>query len=686
MKKAFCLLLAVLSLVAVFMMPISAASTSTKNVMKDLSTLKIDGKQFEAADYPRNANDKNLYLLTVVEQNFQSFESSRGYRLYLYVYNPSCHYFTNSFDDSAQIGLNMDCKEYGHYAITIESRSGDDRFLRIQVTDPETSEGGKETSNHLFKNNLYVQQTDKETCTRVYNFVALHLAVNGKIEPFALNSCYMFSGYDWNDTITCSTKDLKTHQIELYHTNWISPNAKYKVATSPFGGKIVADGYDHYELASVYFKLPKSILEDGYKNIVGFSAKFEKLHLTPILVVDEDRFLNEEYTDTTVGQGDWTKTCVLNAYPNIPSKETSDVYDFVAASGFGALDVCDWVYTNSLKISDWWCGQYGAKLYTTLAYYFDCEKLRGVDFGNFGDNYSMLAVSDKTLRDYYYSQLAKGISKNVLYSSRELCNVTYKPTATDMGYNLTSFVHDISKWEKFLMGIQYDNCSYIFEDYGQKTVDYFTVLNSGSSLNPNSFEYYYGKTSKDVADALYIGENDVQDFLAVCRDAGNDEMVVILRFAFSDYRCIPLLLDDEDIQTGTHQVGFAIDKYAYRNVNVYETIVCATDGTERTIPLVSNTIDVFGDLVIFENPKDEHPLIPDIIEQKGKDWWETFLKILKWVGIALLVLVLLPVLIWILGKIFGFGDKVSDFTRERIERAKQRKAEKEEKKNGKKTE
>ena len=251
---------------------------------------------------------------------------------------------------------------------------------------------------------------------------------------------------------------------------------------------------------------------------------------------------------------------------------------------------------------------------------------------------------------------------------------------------MKAFLSDKNSWQQWLYKVQYDDSSYYNKSFDP--AEYFKILQGNELLE------YVGKEDGDeeVSDALYIGINDVEDFSDFCENAfKKDQVVCLLRVHMDDYRCEPVwdITEWLGFQSGD-PVAFSVEKALCLNTKVTETVILSKDGEQVIVPLVSNTIDIFGDIVIFENVRDEHPLIPDDwadgIKKALDEFWEKLLKVLKIAGIVLLVLIAAPLLIWLIGLIFGFGDKLGDFTRERIKRIKERRAEKEAKKNEKKTE
>ena len=241
MKRILCFVFVAVFLMATFSVAAGAETTTITPVMKELATLYVDGKQFSEADYPADASDKNLYVIAMLENGFVSTSYSPTYELFLYIYNPSCITFGDFASNSIQIGLNYDCKEYNFFGLDIVSRSTDQRFLKVKVA-----------YSNIYGSNAPCYKDQQYEDERVYNIVNIRFYTNGKLESYTIDLAYVFKGFKHNDTLTCSTKELGALDVELHTTNWISPNAGIRV-----DGR-TASIYDHYEINTVYFSIPKS--------------------------------------------------------------------------------------------------------------------------------------------------------------------------------------------------------------------------------------------------------------------------------------------------------------------------------------------------------------------------------------------------------------------------------------------
>ena len=171
-----------------------------------------------------------------------------------------------------------------------------------------------------------------------------------------------------------------------------------------------------------------------------------------------------------------------------------------------------------------------------------------------------------------------------------------------------------------------------------------------------------------------MGVNDVGEFSSVCKNAAlNDEVVVILRFAFSNYSCSPLYDIREYVGLEQNRLdGYAIEKWIYQNVDLCH-IVFAKNDQSYVLPVASAAIDCYGGLTIFDTSGSGN--VGD--NGGGPDWWHKILEILTVVLIVLGFIALFPLIILLVSFLIRFiGGSAKASTRvakKEIERSKQKK-------------
>ncbi|MBE6581279.1 MAG: hypothetical protein E7650_06675 [Ruminococcaceae bacterium] len=561
MKKIMAFLLAALTLISVFAVTALAAEEATPSVMTELEQLYIDGKQFKASDYPKNTSRQDLQILAVAESGFKSQTSSSGYGLYIYVYNPGCYAFEDSDNNTVQMGLNLSSASYVYYGLKIMSKSSDNRFIKFKVQSY-----GQNAASELYK----LQQNASE---RAYNIAALRLKKNSQITAFAVGKVYLFSGYDFNKTLTCSVRDHEVIEVELHATSWVSPNAGSTVE----GGQ--ADKYHHYEIHSVYFAIDKSYLQ-RYGFISAIRANYTQAKLTPIVVTRPGVF------DAL------TKDMIQNATP--VTKDT-DVMDLVANYRYvwdtdtdtGHIEG-DWGYSET-NLAPWLDAPFQGDRYDRLAYLFENDQLPE-DF-DMGEASYMLGFTSEELEAYYDNQIDRGIDKNALYSDIQLKqNIDY--SYKDM-FDLRTYESNLSGFAKWWHDWFVDDDSYLKENFLTE-ISKIQVIE-----NPKEYATISEDLKEHYSKNLCINVCDLENFSKFCKDeVTSDQVVVILRYGLADYRCT-LIEDVWEAANGSETVGWSIEKSAFMDVSVAQ-ITFTSKGVDTVIPVVSNTVDSFGDGLVFD--------------------------------------------------------------------------------------
>ena len=629
-RKIICLIVVVFTLLSVFTASASAVITYESGVMADLSTLKVDGVPFSKEGYPVKKEDDNMYVLAVVEQGFSSSSSSPNFDFYIYLYNPSCVNVVDDPFNAVQANCIDDCKteKYTYYGLKLIDKSDDSRFLKLRVYQ-----------NGLYKTpveNLYKSQ--KNDHERIYHIVSVRLFAGNEDKTFALDKSFVFSGFDYNNSLSCYSEELGSIQVEMHPTNWISPNAGYKE-----DGVTEAGIYDHYEINSVYFTLPRSLFEgpDAYDDLVYIGAAFDWYRLTPIIVTAPSHFSSDK--------GQVTKSAILNG-TKIPVDGEIDVFEISAAKDdwlWGNYIDVDWVYSENYKFISRWVMK-DADYYDCLAYYFENSQLEGYDFVK-AKSGEVVGFTSEQLEAYFYERYNDpNYDRSKLYTDYDHEEIDFwaREYNADSLYKMqaySSVVHDDRAWYK---KIGKSNDSYLFEDF-KLNADHLQVIQDPS-------DYVSVTDPKAVANELFISQYDVAHFSKLCQKAvDNNEVVVLLRFGFSDYTCAPIVDCWEAFDVFTKYIGVAIEKTAYFDVNLLHAAF-AKNKEIIVVPVVSNTVDSAGDGLIMggtnESPADT--FFGGGKDDNDPDIWK---KIVMIVGIVLLVVALFY-LIKLLSSKNGAGD------------------------------
>ena len=624
MKKIFCLLFALLILFSCVIPIAGADATDQSLVMRDLETLYIDGVKFLASDekWKVDKTDDNVYVMAVTEIGFKSTTSSDGYKLRLYVYNPSLISIQDVNINKVKMGLNDQCTEFDYWCIDLVSASKDNRFLRFDVI---TVTGFNRLSD------CYMNQ--ESVLERVYNIVDLQLMVDDRLKPFKIDQAFCFTGYDYNKTLACSAKKLGSVDVVLYDTNWISPNAGIKTDGSE------ATIYDHYEINSVYFRVPKSYFDD-YGNLKSIRAIYDALRLTPIILTREGGIdFNDE-------EGEVTKKAIDDGITIEPGTDT-EVYDLCCE--INDKDSERWLYSDSAYLHSLYAMQdYPYRKLTSLAYYFEClpEKF------DYDDGEILKAVvSSEELEQYFLERYNDPYyDNNKLYSEiRAQLVIDYNSRDYDGKalWNMTTFdeaLKDKGLLDRWWTKLTTEKDAYTWDDFNTEAEHIKVITDPSAYVGVGSTD----ASSEAVANELFIGFNDVEDFGKVCATAAaNDEYIVLLRFGFSDYRCAPVT-DKREFLAGLDgpTVALGVEKWAYMNISVAHLVFCDS-GKQVTVPVSSSIVNSFGDLDAAGDPSLDVDDITDTLRDKYGDRLAELWENIKTVLLILAICAVVVFVIWI---------------------------------------
>lgn len=640
MKRLLCFIFSVLMLLSVFTVFASAESISEPSVMQELAQLQIDGVPFSQlmdTKYPINKNDENLYVITCVEKAFTDVQSVAGFEMYFYIYNPSCIDIQDNMMNSIQIGIGENCSNMNYYALKKYSVSSDKRFIKMGLTN-----------NNLFGSYYSLCTRQEDMNRRVYNVVQLRLfTANGVITP-TVSKVFFFEGFDYANTLKSYWKQMDVLEVELHTTNWISPNAGLRV-----DGTTETTVYDHYEIHTVYFRVPREYWET-YEFLYSIRATYDRVHLTPIILTHQnDRDFSDE-------EGQATKEAILKG-TSLSGSPSLEVYDLgwteqIINSLFGHRHVysdSEAVHNRADEVSNVIGEVPGlATHYDALAYYFATldDSFEYTD----GASLQKAAVSSSQLKEYFYERYNNPhYSNSLLYSeyiSKQNLDLDGTQFFADGIYAMKDFQEILdtkSDWEQWWTKWVTEDDSPLYDRFADE-VEHISVVKNPSAYASES-------AAAVAADALFIHETDAKEFSKVCSEAvAEGDYVVLLRLGFNDYYCAPVQ-DNYEVWGGFGSgpyVACAVDKWVYLNINVAE-LIFSKNGELHSVPVSSNTVDSFGNVDASGDPMINGP--SDIIDEIGDRFnldglWEDVMGFLLWIGVALAVFVVLMIVVRLLRK------------------------------------
>ena len=585
MKRTLCFLFSVLLLFSSFAIFAGAEVTATSDVMTDLAQLEIDGQPFndlKESQYPVNTSDTTLHVITVVEKGFRSNQSGMGYELYFYIYNPSCQVVKSDKFNSIQLATDEYATVQNYYAVQIQSVSEDNRFLKIRLVD-----------NDIYSSSTYIWRNQTDINKRLYNILSLRMRIGSSLSTFAVNRAFYFEGFDYNNTIKCSWKDMEACTVELHTTNWISPNAGLRV-----DNRQQASIYDHYELHTVYFRVDKEYWEK-YGNLWGVRATYDKVHLTPIIVTHKNDI------DFSNDEGQFTKEAILKGTSLSGSSSINgdfDVYDLVWYNRLSWVDGSAYnahAYSEKKTLIDLdfipflpMVKPYRAEYHDSLAYYF-ATLPDSFDYKD-GDSLVSAAVPQDVLKAYFYERyVSYGKNSNLYteYISNQDLSLEATMFEAESLYSMTDYstiLNSKAKWRQWMVDWMTEDDTGLYETFADSVNHIQVITNPGSYINVSDPE--------SVANELFIHKEDMDEFSKVCLNAMvEDDYVVLLRIGFNDYSCTPVRdAWEANVDQGPY-VAVAVDKWIYLNINVAE-LVFNKDGAKHSVPVVSSTVDSVGNI------------------------------------------------------------------------------------------
>lgn len=580
-KKILIVMLACILLLSMFLPMISFANDGTYfdtvSVMEDL----LSSPDFNIYHYGYSETEE-LSILNFLEYCYSPFANCREYYgLYLYLYNPQ-NIELKSTGHSVQLAVTVGdtTQEYSNYDLKLLSSSSGDRknlFHKFKVL------GAEEIAKQV--------KSEK----RIYNISGIELNTANGIKDNGIGGIWSFTGYakgyspsgDHEATLKSDyCKDIKRIELDVKDTFYRLPGFN-------------ANGSFHVDtLSSVYFAVDNKILSE-YGNLHAVKAEWFETKTAPIIIVKDKQaydsmlpYLGKVIDPlTTIDRpiyglgGPLSSLTGLNYYWNSPFNP----------------------YVTSQLVN----------LFYENVYEFPADyALSGDRLKQHWTSYNASNVNPPVGKNGYSGDLFdKTVDPGRIYGK----NAVYIDNSTT--FDLTAYSYS-SGWAEFwrpLLGIAPDDNSILGKIYPIRKV-------SKADLSLESDK---------LSEKLFVDKNDITEFKSYSTDAiARNQTPYLFSFAVTDYFNSSISL----FKAGsTATAGLVSTQTVFLDFDIIE-LKFLKDGKYKTIPVVSNPIDIAADLTINDS----------VVEKDGLPDW------LKWVllivGIILLV-ILLPVIIPILGAI-----------------------------------
>jgi len=558
---------------------------NTSNVIDDLKSTA----NFNFDDYKKNTTGSIVNPPSIISfiENGYSFSkkvNSTNYGLYAIIYNPDLISFDfNSTLNKIELSAgNQD--NFFKFHLDYLNDAYDSLYIKFKVS---LSSGDKEKINESLNRD-----------ERIYRISGIELkkkestnASDYFTQKNKMGGIYKYSGFSENIGESGLNKSDLSYKVEdLYTLNLEVKDTYYRFNTE--------NRKEQTELDSVYFDIPDTILSK-YGNLTAIDAEYFEYKTAPIFVIRSDDYsLFKDW----VGINQLSSHCayaLIESHQLTSGDSTGSVYYSYTnpTTPFGLFGSTDISYLNNSSHHT-----------SLLSYLFD----GGVD--GFND------ISKNNLKSYIYSykkSYVNGHTDDGL--SLDLLNGQLDSGHTK-GYNRIQIKASDSIDLKVFNG----NSDW---DY---FVNIFNKQTEVKSIEPIiKVDSIVDKKASD----FYINDNDFTSFSSDFNNAKiNNKSTYLFRFSSGSYfrNSVSTYKYGDLNYEGTD--GYVAQENVFLNFDII-TLTFSKNGTSYIVPIVSNPIDIVGDII--------HP-------NEGS-LWASILKVLK----IILLVVSIILGIWLVDKIFN---------------------------------
>lgn len=548
----------------------ASAAYEARNVMDDLKGATIDGEPLDLSQYTFDAN-KNVQIISFVEFCYSPYEEKQSdYGLYVYVYNPrGLDWTKNERLNTIQFKY---CDIYEKFSLEYLNRS---------------EEAGKEGLFYKFKIKLIdpVKQAilaQVNSAARVYEVSGIELYDTGtNPTEYKIANTYTYTGYAegcGSDSANKSSLNCTVKQAEVIELNNVK-STYYRYANTTQTAT---------QINTVYFAIDNDY-RNRYGKVYSISAEYNRYKLAPVVVVNNDNVYNaltKYYCDlaTEKPKTDYLLFAYYSSYP-------------VSSSGMHYKS--DWVYGN---------GSY----YDFLGSKIDLDN----PYTQYGKPLLVFKSGDTTPSRRFVTR------KELLQRMDELTLEHGNGTAYG-GYNDLLFdgqgTHvPVELNSDDLFELEGFNASNSFREWWYEL--WHDTNETISDISPVYEVKREDLSSDNLADSLYIAEEDVAEFKTYCTEnMRKDKTVVMFRYGTSEYKELPAIAvstgvtwgfaekDGQSVRWQTVDLGFDIISLGLKNDKELETV----------LPVVMSPITVIGSSQGMD----------DILGGDLSDWWKYALVI-----------------------------------------------------------
>lgn len=633
------------------MTPISAFANSLPeytdlsktDVLDDLTSSTVNGEPFNLANYPYGIA-KNPELLTFVEYCY-SYDPAKqnNYGLYVYVYNPSGKIISDETNANHTIQMAITSETgavLGYHKFSLEYidhvESGDYKnlFYKFRVVD-------EAVYHSLLGYTTFLDRVNSNG--RKYEIIDIEILYDGYISKSSIKvgETFVFKGYASglgpDETAICSL------QCEASSTDVIELSVNHTYYRTKR-----SDLENHQnQLETVYFSIPKSYL-DEYGSLQRIKAEWFEYKTQPIIVTDNGNFYNAVAPYVGSYMPDQHSTAVASdgksygAFVGDHREMQAGVINDVKVS---------WNLGDKVGTSD--------DTWNYLFYLFLAENIKSYDPKS--DVTANGGVTSNALYDYIknYNGNVSGnrldikggtISADLFISGID-SNRYYNdgPNVIQMGRCTYDFdadvdIQELKNWS------QYDLS---FKDAWDKYGFWQALTGNRTENLDKSFAPIQILTAADltgtneaISNNLAVNIQDVDKIKTAYNNAStNDEVLVLFRFAVTDYYSEPLWIVEfgGTLTYYSNQHAYIAQETVFLDFDIIQ-LSFKKDEVWTIIPVVMDPMDIIADVT----PPTDMPKDWADLKKELEDWLEKLKEIAKKVIavvlICMLVVVVIPIL------------------------------------------
>lgn len=521
--------------------------------------LRIMG--FDMSKYSKDETAEHISLIDFLEFGFDYNGSTSKYGLYVYIYNPS--------------GKSID-------VYSTKNK------ISLQATKPDGTESGfsnyrlvyldsnEDKSLYKFKVNVPQSFMLKLSKTqRQYEIGDIELKYEGENhKSYGAGGLWIYYGYQAYcgldrtssaSTLKYTATELQTIELEIHPASW-------KTETSDKG-----EGYQ-YELSSVYFSVPNSIIRqygdfnDATKGLRAVKGEYSQYKVNGVLTSNSS-FYEDLYS--SIGKA------VSNKDNEINYSFLTEAYDMIGGIA--------WYMYKYYPASFWNIQTGGTSAYNEL------DSLNSAYLYGVEENFES---SDWFLKAFENLQEEIG----TFYGKPLNVNFSYEVTTEDENFNnaMATYINKLSSSNFFSRWFEF---GYKFEDEIQDLVipiEPLRIVATSDVSNKYNDEYN--------ARQLFVSETDFEDLKSHVNSIDTAlETTYLMRFSLTDYYCSDIFVARKgfgnDIDYGNGNYFF--EKDIFLDFDILSLTWQNKHGGMKTIPVSATSIDIVGSITKPSNTNDD---------------------------------------------------------------------------------